>query len=113
MGAGYDGNMSMAFVAKTGKKPSAQTALQIKGMDVTKLTGVETLTGKIELKSNTRFAGSMLSDVLATLDGDSEFTVKDGTLDVSSIKNIAAVIDGLRKKPRLSLAGLTLCHSNP
>ncbi|MDC1478456.1 AsmA family protein [Pseudomonadales bacterium] len=97
-GTGYDGNMSMEFVAKTGKKPSARTAVQIKGMDVTKLTGVETLTGKIELKSNTRFAGSMLSDVLATLDGDSEFTVKDGTLDVSSIKNIAAVIDGLRKK---------------
>ena len=97
-GTGYDGNMSMEFVAKTGKKPSARTAVQIKGMDVTKLTGVETLTGKIELKSNTRFAGSMLSDVLASLDGDSEFTVKDGTLDVSSIKNIAAVIDGLRKK---------------
>jgi len=97
-GAGYGGSTNMEFVAKTGSRPTGRTKIQIEGMDVTKLAEFEALTGTIELNSNTTFSGSMLSDVLATLDGDSEFTIRDGTLDVKPIKNIAAVIDGLRGK---------------
>jgi AsmA protein len=95
-GKGYDGAINMEFVAKTGSNPSGRTNIQLEGMDVTKLAEFEALTGTIELNSNAKFSGVMLSEVLATLDGDSEFNIKDGTLDVKPIKNIAAVIDGLR-----------------
>lgn len=95
-GKGYDGSVNMEFIAKTGSQPSGRTNIHIKGMDVTKLAEFEALTGIIELNSNTNFSGAMLSEVLATLDGDSEFTINDGTLDVKPMKEIAAVIDGLR-----------------
>ena len=97
-GKGYDGSINIEFITKTGSKPTGSTNVQQKGMDVTKLAELEALTGTVELISQTAFSGSMLSDVLATIDGKSEFTIRNGTLDVKPIKKIASVIDGLRGK---------------
>ncbi|HKI73699.1 MAG TPA: AsmA family protein [Pseudomonadales bacterium] len=95
---GYDGMANVKFVASTDGVGSGHTNLSVDGIDITKLTGFESITGKVTLSSDTRFTGHMLSSVMNSLDGATTFHVKDGTLDVTPIKRMASVVDGLRGK---------------
>jgi len=98
--SGYDSQINMNLDVQTpvSGTPQGTTALSIKGLNITKLTGFEWITGTLALDSQTSFKGSMLSQVLDTLTGDNRFTITDGTLDVTPVKTATAVVDGLRGK---------------
>jgi len=98
--SGYDGQISFNFDAQaplTGAVIGA-TKMSITGLNMTKLTAFEWITGSLDLDSQTRFKGKMLSQVLNTLTGDNRFTINNGTLDVTPIKSATAIVDGLRGK---------------
>lgn len=97
---GYDGQISLNFDATTpiiGAATGA-TKLSIKGLNITKITEFEWITGSLDLDSQTSFSGKMLSEILDTLNGDNRFTINNGTLDVSPIKSATAMVDTLRGK---------------
>lgn len=94
--SGYDGRMTIDFNGTAAGAGAGHTNVKVDGIDIVKLTGFESITGKINLDSNTTFTGHMLSDVLGTLDGTSNFAITDGTLDVTAIKGMATTIDSLR-----------------
>jgi AsmA protein len=97
---GYDGQISLNFDATTptSGKAAGTTKLSIKGLNITKLTDFEWITGSLDLNSQTNFTGKMLSEILDTLNGDNRFTINNGTLDVSPMKSATAMIDSLRGK---------------
>lgn len=97
---GYDGRIALKFAARmpVGGTPSATSTLQVTGLDITKLTEFEWITGAVDLQSETRFRGQMLSAILASISGNNVFTIRHGTLDVTPIKTVAATVDSLRGK---------------
>lgn len=94
---GYDGELKLDFEARS-DRPSGKTSLDISGLNISKLTEFEWITGTLNLNSTTSFKGSKLSDVLASLNGTNRFSIDDGTLDVTPIKQVAALIDRLSDK---------------
>lgn len=70
--------------------------LTLDQLDVTSMTAVQGLTGRITATSNLTFAGASLSDIEQSIRGRSVFTVKDGTLDITPIKSLAQLVDSLR-----------------
>lgn len=95
---GYDGKADLNFVGSTDGNGAGHTNLSVDGINITKLTGFESITGTVQLSSNTTFTGHMLSDVMNSLDGTTTFHVTNGTLDVTSVKKLAATVDSLRGK---------------
>lgn len=95
---GYGGDASVRFTATTEGRGAGQASASLAGFDVQQFTGLEWITGTLNLESNTTFTGSMLSDVFNTLDGTSTFNLENGTLDVRPVKQVAAVVDTLRGK---------------
>lgn len=97
---GYDGQITMNFAAQmpSGATPTATSKLNVTGLDITKLTQFEWITGAVDLQSETRFSGQMLSAVLDSISGNNVFTIRDGTLDVTPVKTVAATVDSLRGK---------------
>ena len=95
---GYEGTASLNFVGSTDGQGAGHTKLDIKGVDITRLTDFKSITGKIQLNSNTTFTGHMLSSLMNSLDGTTTFDITDGTLDVTPIKRIAQSVDSLRGK---------------
>jgi AsmA protein len=98
--SGYDGQISFNFNAHTPITGAVigATKMSITGLNMTKLTAFEWITGSLDLDSQTSFKGKMLSQVLNTLTGDNRFIINNGTLDVTPIKSATAVVDGLRGK---------------
>ncbi len=96
--AGYDGTFNIEFNGTSAAAGAGITRARITGVDITKLTEFEWITGKVELESNTTFTGNMLSDVLGTLDGLTTFNIAKGTLDVTPIKSVAGIVDSLRSE---------------
>ena len=94
---GYDGELKLDLEVRT-DKPGGKTSFDIDGMNITKLTEFEWITGTLNLNSTTRFKGKMLSELLDSLDGTNRFTIDDGALDITPIKKVATVIDSLRGK---------------
>ncbi|MEX2327736.1 MAG: hypothetical protein WD558_08380, partial [Pseudomonadales bacterium] len=86
------------FTASTKAGGAGHTLLNLTGVDISKLAEFESLTGSLSLQSNTTFTGTMLSNVMDTLDGTTNFSIKDGTLDVRPVKKVALVVDALRGK---------------
>jgi uncharacterized protein involved in outer membrane biogenesis len=97
---GYDGQISFNFDAQTPVTGAVigTTKMSITGLNMTKLTAFEWITGSLDLDSQTSFKGNLLSQVLNTLTGDNRFIINNGTLDVTPIKSATAVVDGLRGK---------------
>ncbi|MCB1694405.1 MAG: hypothetical protein KDI19_16655, partial [Pseudomonadales bacterium] len=95
---GYDGEMAIDFTGSSEGSGAGLTRMNVNGIDLTKLLGFESVTGKITFDSNTTFTGNMLSDVLKTLDGTTTFAIDNGTLDVTPVKKLAAAVDALRGK---------------
>ncbi|XOV87026.1 MAG: AsmA family protein [Pseudomonadota bacterium] len=96
--AGYDGTFNIAFNGTSAAAGAGHTHARITGVDITRLTEFEWITGTIELESNSTFTGNMLGDVLGTLDGLTTFNIARGTLDVTPIKGIASIVDSLRSE---------------
>jgi len=95
---GYEGTVDIKLTADTGKQTTGTLTVNMTGLNVTQLTELQWITGTFNANSNTRFNGRMMSDILDSLDGTTNFTVDDGALDVASIKSLAAIIDRLRGK---------------
>lgn len=95
---GYNGQIKHHLVARIPADAAATSTsrLTVSGVDITALTDVEWLTGSMELASDIRFRGHMLSEVLDSMNGSNQFLIKQGSLDVSPVKKIAGVIDSLR-----------------
>jgi len=96
--SGYNGQIKHHFAARipAGATATSTSRLTVSGVDITALTDVEWLTGSVELESDIRFRGHMLSEVLDSMNGSNQFLIKQGSLDVSPVKKIAGVIDSLR-----------------
>ncbi len=96
--SGYSGQIKHHFVARmpADATPTSTSRLTVSGVDITALTDLEWLTGNMELASDLRFRGHMLSEVLDSMNGSNQFLIKQGSLDVSPVKKIAGVIDSLR-----------------
>lgn len=101
---GYGGTARVDFVGSSQGQGAGHTTVDVKGIDITKLTGFKSVTGKIQLNSNTTFTGHKLSSILNSLDGTTTFDITGGTLDVTPIKNIAQVVDALRGKGNSGIA---------
>lgn len=95
---GYDGNFNLDFTASSKGNGTGETKARIEGLDITKLTGYEWITGKVTLDSDTTFSGHMLSSIMDSLDGTTQFNIANGTMDVTPVKQVAAVVDSLRNK---------------
>jgi len=99
--AGYGGEFALQSQIRNldpQSEPLGKTTLIIKDVDLSLLTELEAITGTLAMDSTTTFTGNMLSEVLASLEGKSNFTVSNGTLDVVAIKGIARIVDGLQGK---------------
>lgn len=92
----YAGTVELRFTGTTAGNGAGQTRVTVGGLDLQALTDFEWITGTLALESSTTFTGSLLSDVLTTLDGPTTFEITDGTLDVTPIKKLAHLVDGLR-----------------
>ncbi|MCZ6503687.1 MAG: hypothetical protein O6945_14385, partial [Gammaproteobacteria bacterium] len=73
-------------------------SIRLRQMDISKLTEFDWITGKVNVNSEFTFQGTMMSDPMETLDGTNQFTIEDGTLDITPVKQLAAAIDLLRGK---------------
>jgi len=99
--AGYGGEFALKSQVRNidpESEPNGRTTFIIKDVDMALLTGLNAITGTLAMDSTTTFTGNRLSEVLASLDGDSNFTVSNGTLNVEAIKGIAAIVDGIQGK---------------
>jgi len=99
--AGYGGEFAFKSQVRNidpESEPNGRTTLIVKDVDMALLTGLNAITGTLAMDSTTTFTGNRLSEVLASLDGNSNFTVSDGTLNVQAIKGIAAIVDGIQGK---------------
>ncbi len=98
---GYDGQLGLDLHLKPlapGQNPTGRIQLTIADIDITKLIDSDSVTGAINMDSTLTFSGDMMSEILSSLDGKSDYTIKDGTLDVTNIKQVVGVIDSLRGK---------------
>jgi len=95
---GYDGNINLDIKTKWRKKVSTVFKVDTEGINLPKLLQSESVTGNLNLDSELVFRGTMMSEAMATLDGTSRFRIKNGTLDVTTLKQLVATIDVLRGK---------------
>ncbi len=95
---GYGG--SIRFDLRTQLEGDVSTSLEMKidNIDIAELTEFEALSGDIDLTSTLTFKGTMMSDLVESLDGLSQFEVTNGTLDVAPIKQVAILVDTIRGK---------------
>ena len=93
----YSGDINFKLITTyAGATPNTTTGFSVKGVDVVKALELEAMTGTLALDANHTFTGSMMSQLVNSLNGKSTFNVVDGTLDVRPIKKIAAIVDGLQ-----------------
>jgi AsmA protein len=95
----YNGSMTFQIASNyAGKTASTTSTFTSTGIDITKALEFDAITGTLELNANHTFKGHMMSDLVSSLNGRSTFNIADGTLDVSPIKKIAAIVDSLQGK---------------
>jgi AsmA protein len=93
----YEGDITFKLASNyAGETPNTTTAFGVNGVSVVKALELESMTGTLALNANHTFQGSMMSQLVTSLNGQSTFNVADGTLDVRPLKKIAAIIDGLQ-----------------
>lgn len=95
---GYDGTITVDINSSRRGKTSTTIDVAVSDIDITKLAEAESITGTLSLTSNLAFEGAMMSQVMNTLDGSSQFNVENGTLDVTALKQLAAAIDAVQGK---------------
>ncbi len=97
----YDGSLKLGISLdniKPDSEPGGKSKINIEGIDLSKLAAIESVTGTLVSNSNLSFKGNMLSEVLGSIEGESNFSVADGTLDIRSLKQVSTMIDTLRGK---------------
>ncbi len=95
---GYGGSIKLDLKTQLESGISTKIEVAIDNIDISELTEFEALSGDIDLTSTLTFRGSMMSDLVESLDGLSQFEVTDGTIDVTPIKQVATLVDTIRGK---------------
>ena len=99
--SGYGGEFAMQTHIRDidmEKEPRGKITVILKDINMATLTELDSITGTLTMDSSTQFTGNMLSEVLSSLDGPSNFTISNGTLNVKPIKGLAQLIDGIQGK---------------
>ncbi|MDH5737692.1 MAG: AsmA family protein, partial [Gammaproteobacteria bacterium] len=96
----YGGTFEMKFADNPDDlETSGYNRLSMNNVDVTGLTGFDWITGSLNLTSHIEFSGAEYNEIINSLNGPSSFRINDGTLDVTPVKSVAAIVDGLREQP--------------
>jgi uncharacterized protein involved in outer membrane biogenesis len=96
--SGYDGRIVFSANTQLTGEMSTEVQLTLDRLDIPKLVELEGVTGTLTANSNLKFDGSMLSQLQGTLAGKSTFFIRDGTLDVRPLKEVAKTIDSITRK---------------
>ncbi len=96
--SGYKGRIVLSANTQLSGAISSQFKLTLDRLDISEFVEVEGITGTLTANANVKFDGSMLSQLSTTLVGKSTFVIKDGTLDVSPLKSVAATISSITGK---------------
>ena len=95
---GYGGTIGLTTNIKAirlGKKPITDVQLAISTLDIAGLAATESITGALDVTTQHRFKGDMMSEVLNSITGNSNYTVNNGTIDVTAFKKVATVTDAI------------------
>jgi AsmA protein len=99
--SGYGGELAMQTQIRDidkAREPRGKFTLVLKDMNMATLTELDSLTGTLAMDASNQFSGNMLSEILASVNGKSNFTITNGTLNVKPIKSLALVIEGIQGK---------------
>jgi AsmA protein len=93
----YEGNMTFKLNSRyPANATTTDSEFTISGIDIAKALEVQAITGSIEMQAKHQFTGHMMSNLTRTLDGQANFNIADGTLDVRPIKQLAVIVDGVQ-----------------
>ncbi|MFB0932774.1 MAG: AsmA-like C-terminal region-containing protein, partial [Pseudomonadales bacterium] len=95
---GYGGTIELTTNIKAirlGKKPITDVQLSISNLDIASLAATESITGALDLTTQHRFKGDLMSEILSSIAGDSRYTVNKGTIDVTAFKQVATITDAI------------------
>lgn len=95
---GYGGTIELATNIKAirlDKKPITDVQLSISNLDIASLAATESITGALDLTTQHRFKGDLMSEILSSIAGDSRYTVNKGTMDMTAFKQVATVTDAI------------------
>lgn len=95
----YGGSIDWQAKVSSDTRTTTRLDAHVVGVDLTALAGTEWVTGTLTLDTALSMDGTMLSEVLGSIDGSSRFDVADGTLDVTPVKSAADAVDSLRGQP--------------
>ena len=96
--SGYNGRIVLSANTQLTGAISTEFKLTLDRLDIAEFVEVEGITGTLTANANVKFDGSLLSQLSTTLVGKSTFVIKDGTLDVSPLKSVAATISAITGK---------------
>lgn len=94
----YGGKAVLSMDTALGSPVVSLVNLSLDKLDVTQLVETPGVTGRITATSNLQFEGSQLSDLTDSLAGETVFTIKEGTADITPLKSLAQTIDAVRGK---------------
>jgi len=94
----YGGRLVSDLTSYLDESVVSDVRLTLDRLDLKSITEIGDITGSLTGNSDLQFDGTTLEDLSQSLSGRSTFTVTDGTLNVTPIKQIAATIDQLRGK---------------
>lgn len=95
---GYGGTLELTTNIKSirlGKKPITDVQLLISSLDIASLPATKSITGALDLTTQHRFKGDLMSEILYSIAGDSRYTVNEGAIDVTAFKQVATVTDAI------------------
>lgn len=75
---------------------NSKAELNVSSVDVAQALEIQAITGTVELKTKHNWSGAMMSDLINSLEGRSNFEIVNGTLDVRPIKQLAAIVDSVQ-----------------
>ena len=96
--SGYDGRIVLSANTQLTKDISTNLKFTLDRLNISKLVGIDGITGTLTVNSDANFDGNMFSQLNRTLEGKSTFLIKDGTLDVRPLKSVAGTIDTITGK---------------
>lgn len=93
----FAGEVSSNIHIIAGDKTNGDVTIKGSGIDVQQLFDNQMITGQLQLEAKHTFSGSLQSDLTGSIDGDTTFTISDGTLDIVAIKSAVRLIESLQK----------------
>lgn len=93
----YEGNISFKLNSRYPEgSTTTNSEFTINGIDIAKALEVQAITGNIELQAKHQFTGHMMSNLTHSLDGQANFNIADGTIDVRPLKQLAVIVDSVQ-----------------